>query len=474
MLTVAALAASCKTETVYVLPDEGITRLTVSPLATTMGFIDDAELTVTIRPSTAEYEWISEDPSIAIVDENNHIIPQGIGSTQLTAKAGNKTFTVDVTIHSSIVGSTFFIDNGKTAKMSNVQILPEGTPYTIQNKAENLMTVSDDLTVTALAEGVGSVTITTEDNISKTVTVGITDGSVIPLSKASEFLYAGSDLGDGSFNYSVLTFCTSNVVYEGDAKWSGSGKGLAFKVYRPSDCETAPDGYYEAGTTQYSFYTDNTSYVVDAETGTKDVIKAGELIIDGNNVTANVMTASKAYKFTCSAARPAEKRELLTNYISRIDNDYCDGTSQIFIDAGGTVFYGGYTYCWQLRLANSTTNYYLQFFMWGYTDIEGSYTLIGSWGGRGTVWTSISTTFGTSYREGSSRYTLAPGQGGFTISNYDNDGTNATMDVKGTVYGNSNYTYTIAEIGFQNSIPHTIEIDVTNVPLTVAKSRLSY
>ena len=475
LLAVSAVAVSCtKTETVYIYPEQGVTRLTVSPLSTNMGYVDDVELTVTVRPSSTRYRWESEDESVAVVDENNRIVPKGVGSTKITAVAGDKRFSVDVTVHSSILGDTFFIDNGSTAKMDNIRILPEGIPYTVTNNSKSLMNVSDDLTVSALAEGIGTLTITTEDNISKTVTVGVTDGKVTTLASAHEYLYEGADLGDGSFNYSVMTFGTADAVYEGDAKWSGAGRGMALKLYRPAGKDIAPDGTYSAGTAEYCFFPDNSSYIVDPATGTKEYLKNGSVIVEGNNVTANVMTTSKAYKFTCTAARPSEKRELLTNYISTIDDDYCNGTSQIFVDTGGTIFYGGYTYCWQLRLANSETNHYLQFFMWGYTDIAGAYSLIGSWGGRGTVWTSVSTVFGTSYREGNSRYTIAPGMGGFTVSNYETDGTNASMDVKGTVYGNANYTYTIPEIGVQNSIPHTIEIDVTNVSLTVAKSRLGY
>lgn len=467
--------ACTETETVYVFPEEGITRLTVSPLKTTMGYIDDAELTVTIRPSTAEYTWESADPSIAVIDENNHIIPQGTGTTQLIAKAGNKTFSVEVTVTSSIVGDTFFIDNGATAKMDNVKIYPEGTPFTVNNRSASIMEVSDDLTVTALSEGVGTVTITTEDNISKTITVGVTDGTVNSLTKANEWLYAGGDLGDGSFNYSVVTFGTNDAVYEGDAKWSGSGKGLALKLYRPSGVDTAPDGTYSAGTGEYNFFADNASYIVDPATGTKDYVKSGEVILDGNNITANVMTTSRAYRFTGSAARPAEKRELLTNYITTIDNDYATGTSQYYVDVNGTVFYGGYTYCWQFRIANSTTNYYLQMFMWGYEELYGKYSIIGSWGGRGTAWVGVSqTTWGSRYREGSSNYPLAA-QGNFSLENYsiDESTSTITMDVVGTAYGSSNYTYTIPEINITNSIPHTIEINVKGLEFKKATSRLS-
>lgn len=474
LLAVAAAAVSCtKTETVYIFPEQGITRLTVSPLITDMGYADDAELTVMIRPSTAEYEWVSEDESVAVVDENNHIVPKGIGTTKLTAKAGNKQFSVDVTVHSSIIGDTFFIENGTTARMDNIRILPEGVSYTVDNASDDLMSVSGDLTVTALAEGVGSMTITTEDNVSKTISVGITDGKVTKFDTANEYLYEGSDLGDGSYGLSVLTFGTSGATYEGDANWSGTGKGLALKVYRPSGCDTAPDGSYKAGTTENCFYVDNTSYVVDPETGVKDYIKNGSVTIEGNSVTANVMTASKAYQFTCSAARPSERRELLTNYVTKIDNAYCDGASKMFVDTGGTVFYGGYTYCWQLRLANSATNHYLQFFMWGHIVLHGDYTLLGSWGGRGTVWTGVSTTtWGTRFQEGSSSYTIG-NNGGFSITNWvEGDGVN-TMDVKGTVYGANNYTYTIPEIGIRNSIPHTIEIDVKNLAVTVSPSRFT-
>lgn len=469
-----SFGACTETETVYVLPEEGVTRLTVSPLNTTMSYLDDAELSVTIRPSTAEYEWSSADPSIAVIDENNHIVPKGVGTTQIIARAGNRTFSVDVTIQSAIVGSTFMMDKGQTAAMDNVKIYPEGVGYEVVNNSESLMEVSHDLTVKALDEGVGTVTITTEDGISKTITVGVTDGTTTTLEKANEWLYSGSDLGDGSFNYSVLTFGTSDAAYEGDAQWSGSGKGLALKLYRPAGVDKAPDATYSAGTGENCFFADAASYIVDPATGTKENVRTGEVIIEGNNVTANLMTATKAYRFKSSASRPAEKRTLQTNYVTTIDDAYCDGASKMFVDTGGTVFYGGYTYCWQLRLANSTANNYIQFFMWGFNDgvINGKYTLCGSWGGRGTVWTGVNTTtWGTRFQQGSS-YTIG-NEGGFTISNCEDGDGFKTMDVKGTVYGAANYSYTIPEVNIQNSIPHTIEIDVTGVKVTVATSRFT-
>lgn len=465
--------ACSKTETVYIYPEQGVTRLTVYPYNVNIGYAEDVELDVTVRPADAEYEWISADPSVAVVEEN-HIIPKGVGSTVLTAKAGNKTFDVEVNIHSSIVGDFFFLQNGQTAKMGTVQVLPEGTAFEVSNQSENLMTVTGDLTVTALEAGVGRVTITTEDEQTKTVTVGITDGGAVTLSHGVEYLYDGGDLGHGAYGYSVLVFGSADAVYEGDAKWSGAGTGLAYNLYRDGFDEAAADGSYTVGTGDHNFFNRSTSsYVIDVASGTKEAIISGELLIEGNNVTANVITDSHAYIFKYSGSRPATKRSLQTDYTTVIDDDFCNGGgSKMFVDTGGTVFYGGYTYCWQLRLANNATNY-LQLFMWGHIVLHGDYTLLGSWGGRGTVWTGVSTTtWGTRFQEGSTSYTIA-NLGGFSITNWvEGDGVN-TMDVKGTIYGANNYSYTIPEIGETNSIPHTIEIDVKNLAVNVSSSRFT-
>lgn len=469
--------SSCKTETIYVLPEASVTRLTVSPLNTTMGFVDNAELSVTIRPSHAKYQWISDDESIAVVDENNRIVPTGVGTTTLTAKAGNRSFSVQVSIHSSIVGDSFVIENGKTAKMESVQVLPEGIGFQITNQNEQVATVSDDLTVTALQEGVGKVVIRTEDNISQEVTIGVTDGQTTTMSTALEALYEGGDLEHGEYGFSVLMLGTSDAVYEGDTKWSGSGKGLAYKLYRNSIYDTAPDGIYRAGETEYSFYnSDNTSYIVNPETGTKEYIKSGYLVINGNDITANVITASKAYVFKYSGARPTENRRLLTDYTINIDEEFCDGNSLAVIDEGGTRFFSGYTWMWQLRFTNSAANTYLLLFAWGYqNDISGDYTFNGQWTERrGASWVATGTSQNyCTYREGSTRYYIAANEGGYTISNYQNDGTTVTATVKGTAKATATYNYTTAEIGVTNSIPVNFNINVTDMPFTINNSKLS-
>lgn len=470
----AALAiGSCTTETVYVFPDAGVTRLTVYPLSVNMGYADDAELNVTIRPSSAKYEWVSEDESVAVVDENNHIVPTGVGTTVLTAKAGNKTFSVPVSVHSSIVGDSFFIENGRSGKMETVQVLPETVSFDVTNLSDNIISVTGDLTVTAKQPGVGRVTITTEDGISKTVSVGVTDGQTT-MASGKEFIYDGSDLEHGEYGFSVVTFGTNGANYEGDAKWSGSGKGLAFKLYRDSSYDVAPDGTYTPGTSDFCFYTgDNTSYVVDAATGTKEYITAGYLTIEGNNVTANVIAGSNAYIFKYSGARPAEARKLLTEYIVNINDEFCNGTSQICIDTGGTIFYGGYTYMFQWRLTNSASNTYLMLFGWANLDplFEGDYTFCGSWGGRNQCWTA-SGSYYSSYREGNSRYMLL-NTGGFNVSNYTNTGSTVTANIKGNAYGSSGYVYTVAEIGIQNSASLIINIDVTPATKCTVSSRMS-
>lgn len=450
-----------------------VTRLNISPRNIELAFTDEREFTVAVRPVASKIEWESSNPEVAYVDENNKIVPVGIGEVKFTAKAGNLTDSVTAVIHSSILGNSFYIENGTTSKMENIRILPEGTSYTVTNNSEELMKVSDDLTVTALAEGIGTIGITAEDGISTTVTIGVT-GKTIALGSAHEYLYDGADLGHAPYGYSVMIFGTSDAVYKGDKMWSGTGKGLALKFYRSSVYDTAPDGTYSEGATENSFFADNSSYVVDLMTGTKEYVKKGTVVIEGNTVTADVMTDSKAYKFTCSATRPSEKRELMTSYETKVNNDYCDGQSKMFVDKGGTSFYGGYDHCWQLRLANSESNHYLQLFMWGSASLYGDYTLCHSWGGRGTVWTGVNqTSWGTRLQEGQySRYNIKADVGGFTITDWsEGDGVN-TMSVKGTIYGDD-YKYEILEIGETNTIPNIIDIDVTKLSVVVKNSRFT-
>ena len=80
VITTSVLVSCSDTTTVYVEPDLGVTRLTVSPLSVTMGYADEVEFLVGVRPVSTEVKWESSDPSIAYVDENNMIVPLTVGS----------------------------------------------------------------------------------------------------------------------------------------------------------------------------------------------------------------------------------------------------------------------------------------------------------------------------------------------------------------------------------------------------------
>lgn len=61
----AGMLAACddNDETVYVEPDTSeVRQLQVSPKTVVMGYLDEEELTVAVRPVATECTWVSADP----------------------------------------------------------------------------------------------------------------------------------------------------------------------------------------------------------------------------------------------------------------------------------------------------------------------------------------------------------------------------------------------------------------------------
>lgn len=466
VVCVSVLAAvSCSTETEFIYPEQGISRLTVSPRSVEMGFADEVSFTVAVRPGDTEYVWESSDASVAYVDENDRIVPVGTGAVTFTCSAGDFVQTVEAVIRPSVVVSRdyVYIDAGQSSSMDFVKVLPEGTACKVTSADEGVVSVPDDakLGFEAVAAGIAEVTVTAgeENPVTGKFTVAVagTD-KVITAAAADEYFYGGAVLGHPVYGVSALALKASGVEYADGGEWSGAGTGLFLKLYNPSrgtEYAAAPAGKYTAGESEYSFYTDN-SYIIDAETGTKTNITEGELEISDNGVSGYITAGSDIYKVEYTGARTG--REHVYTYDS-VTYDYTGAdfttSSYLCIDHNGTVYYGGITNVWVWYLALSGDDYLQLVFRTEDTDDpQGTFPVVDSYFSPATC---VAMGWGTSTKIKVGGVESYISSGTVSVLNYVYDATYPKADLKGTFYGTC--ADSIVEIGESRNIPFTVNLN---------------
>ncbi len=449
--------------------DPVVTRLNVSPRSVTMGFVEEKEFTVAVRPVAAQITWESSDPSIAYVDENNKIVPVGCGEVEITAKAGALTDKVSLKIHSSVVADAYaFMNGGETSAVPTLRVLPEGTPYVITSSNEEVVSVAGNQ-IKAVSAGISTLNIKTDDEQEANITIGIVDDAhTVTAAKAEAYSYKGDVLGHAAYDISALTLAPAGASYADGGTWSGTGSGLFLKLYRNAAQASIPDGTYTPGTSEFNYFTEGKSYVIDAATGTKEEISYGNVEIAADGVSAKLITASHAWSFNFSGKRTEtphhyDYESLTYNYTNA---DFAYGT--VDIDHKGQFFYGGVGNAWRFRLRFSD-NTYIQIHIWArrVNEVAAEYPVDGGWCSPGTIGamgygaTSLWTRYGTTYfKSGTTLQT--PG-----FARTTEDGTNyVTLGFKGSLTYNASES--VAEIGESRSIPGTVNLDVTDYKFTVA------
>lgn len=466
VVCVSVLAAvSCSTETEFIYPEQGISRLTVSPRSVEMGFADEVSFTVAVRPGDTKYVWESSDASVAYVDENDRIVPVGTGAVTFTCSAGDFVQTVEAVIRPSVVVSRdyVYIDAGQSSSMDFVKVLPEGTAFMVTSADEEVVSVPDDakLGFDAVAAGVAEVTVTAgeENPVTGKFTVAVagTD-KVITATAADEYFYGGAVLGHPVYGVSALALKASGVEYADGGEWSGAGTGLFLKLYNPSrgtEYAAVPAGKYTAGESEYSFYTDN-SYIIDAETGTKTNITEGELEISDNGVSGYITAGSDIYKVEYTGARTG-KEHVYTYDSVTYDYTGADFTtdSYLCIDHNGTVYYGGITNVWVWYLKLSGDDYLQLVFRTEDTDDpQGTFPVVDSYFSPATC---VAMGWGTSTKIKVGGVESYISSGTVSVLNYVYDATYPKADLKGTFYGTC--ADSIVEIGESRNIPFTVNLN---------------
>jgi len=451
-------------------PTDGpvVSRLNVSPRNVTMGFIDQKEFAVAVRPVDTPITWESSDPSIAYVDENNKIVPVTCGEVEITAKAGTLTDKVTLKIHSSIVLESYeFMESGQTSAVPTLQVFPEGTPYTITSSNEEVVSVSGTQ-VRGAAAGISTLNIKTDDGQEENITIGIVDNAhTVTATKAEAYSYKGNVLGHADYDISALTLAPASATYADGGTWSGTGSGLFLKLFRNAAQASIPDGTYTPGTSNFNYFTEGKSYVIDAETGTKEAVSYGNVEIAANGVTAKLITETHAWNFTFSGTRTETPHHY--EYES-LNYDYTNAdfpTGTVDIDHTGVYFYGGYGNGWRFRL-RFENNTYIQLMLWSKitNEIATEYPLNNGFCTKGTIgimgWgtTSMWNRYGSVFFSGGTTF-QTPG-----FARTTEDGTKyVTLGFKGSLTYNASES--VAEIGETRNIPATVNLDVTDYKFRV-------
>lgn len=446
-----------------------VTRLNVSPRNVTMGFVEEKEFVVAVRPVSTKIEWESSDPAIAYVDENNKIVPVGCGEVEITAKAGDLTDKVSLTIHSSVVADPYaFMDGGQTSAVPTLQVFPEGTPYTITSSDDEVVSVSGEQ-VTAVSAGVATLSIETDDGQGKDITIGVADAAhTVTATKAVAFSYKGDVLGHAAYDISALTLAPASATYADGGQWSGSGSGLFLKLYRSATQASIPNGSYTPGTSEFNYFTNGTSYVIDVESGTKQNVSYGDVEIKENGVSAKLITSTHAWIFNFSGTRTEsphhyESESATYNYT----NADFKATGTVAIDHKGQLFYGGYGNGWRFQLP-FPDNKYIQIMLWSkqVNSIAAEYPLDKGFCTQGTIgimgWgtTSMWNRYGNAYFSGGTTF-QTPG----FVRTTEGGTKYVTLGFKGAFTYNGSES--VAEIGESRNVPVTVNLDVTDYKFRV-------
>jgi len=160
-------------------------------------------LTATVETSdesTPEINWSSSDKDVATVDSTGKVTAVAGGTAIITAKAGSKKATCEVTVTSAVEGVSLDQTTLTLEKEGTATLVPTIAPADATNKKitwssdnKKVATVDEMGKVTAVAGGTAIITVTTEDG-AKTATCTVTvinPVKSISLNKTSTTIHKG-------------------------------------------------------------------------------------------------------------------------------------------------------------------------------------------------------------------------------------------------------------------------------------------
>jgi len=177
------------------------------------------KLSALVLPADAtdrEVEWTSSDPSVVSIDKEGNIKAGELGTATITAKAGEKSTEVTVTITELIIHVTSVslsgpstLDKGRSGTMS-AAVSPANATYknvTYTSSDSSVVSVDSAGRITALKKGSATITATADGkSASKSVKV------IVPVTSIS--ITGPSTVGEGSRARLVMSVSPSDASME--------------------------------------------------------------------------------------------------------------------------------------------------------------------------------------------------------------------------------------------------------------------
>lgn len=144
-----------------------VTGINLNKASTTIGRGENETLTATVEPdgTGSTVEWRSSDPSVAAVDQNGKVTAVSAGNATITATAGGKSASCQVTVNIPLKGITITGDQTSIRKGATTQLGVSFDPEdTTDNKTviwssddSGIASVDQNGLVTAIADGTTTI-----------------------------------------------------------------------------------------------------------------------------------------------------------------------------------------------------------------------------------------------------------------------------------------------------------------------------
>ena len=157
-------------------PTKPVTNVSLNKTELELAVGDTEKLTAKVEPSDATNQkvtWESNATNIATVDNNGAVTAKAAGTATITAKAGEQTATCTVTVTKADVAvesvtlnpTTLTLEKGSTGKLTATVEPSDATNQNVTWESSNneVATVGQDGTVTAVKEGTAAITVKTAD-----------------------------------------------------------------------------------------------------------------------------------------------------------------------------------------------------------------------------------------------------------------------------------------------------------------------
>lgn len=180
------------------------TSVSVSPSSLSVTEGESKYLSATVYPSTASQSvtWSSSNTSVATISSTGKVTAIKAGTATMTARTSNgKTGTCSVTVKSNKPNQITIPATMKLIVGDKQKITPTFTPLnasanlTWSSSDKNVATVSSDGTVTALASGTSTIQVVTDNYLSATCQLTVTnDPKQIELVKEAGEVFIGDNV----------------------------------------------------------------------------------------------------------------------------------------------------------------------------------------------------------------------------------------------------------------------------------------